>query len=228
MPDLEDTPVEGEPEPSAEAAQGATETETPPWGDDFDASKAWSTITKQRESEKELKEELRRIREDETARTELLQEWGYELADDDEDSSEEGDNDIEFEDQAPDGEVRDPRVDALLAEREQQRIRTDIDRFNEGSDWELDDDDREQIELRARLKHPKGFGPKELEQAHKWYVERLDAKAQVALERAKKPKPKPPHVPAGGKPATEIPDLDDRNERRRWMQEQLQQRQAAS
>lgn len=45
-------------------APGPSAASTPPWGDDFDAARAWATITRQRQSEQTLRE---RIAELETA-----------------------------------------------------------------------------------------------------------------------------------------------------------------
>lgn len=46
--------------PSTETPNAETpkEEQTHPWGDDFDPARAWSTITQQREAEKELREKL--------------------------------------------------------------------------------------------------------------------------------------------------------------------------
>lgn len=58
MPDAPDAP-------NADTdAKPADKTSTPPWGDDFDAARAWATITRQREAEQELKA---RVTELETA-----------------------------------------------------------------------------------------------------------------------------------------------------------------
>lgn len=62
MPDAPDTKAD---EATPEAPKtDAAETTTPPWGDDFDAARAWATITRQREAEQELKA---RVTELETA-----------------------------------------------------------------------------------------------------------------------------------------------------------------
>lgn len=55
MPDAPDAkPDEAKPD----APKPDAETSTPPWGDDFDAARAWATITSQREAEQALKAEI--------------------------------------------------------------------------------------------------------------------------------------------------------------------------
>lgn len=188
MSDQSDVPAT---EPD-EAAQVAAEQQpaSPPWGDDFDAQRAWDTITKLRGFEKQAKE-FERIQSDEEARTAWLKSQGYEFAESDEASDS---DELEFEDDdAPQQEFRDPRVDALLEERAREQIKTDLDRFNADSGWELDDDDRRRIEVDARLLGgDKGFGPAELEKAHKAYIERLDRAAEARQPKPKTPVPTPP------------------------------------
>lgn len=208
MSDQSDVPAI-EPDEAAQDAAAQEPASEHPWGDDFDAQRAWDTITKLRGFEKQAKE-FERIQSDEEARAEWLKSQGYEITDDDEEADDPDEEDFEFEDDERPTEVRDPRVDDLLAERAQTQIRTDLDRFNAESGWELDDDDRRAIEVRARLQGgDKGFGPKELEAAHKWFIDRLERAASAGVERAKKPKPKAPHVTRGGKAATETPGWND-------------------
>lgn len=207
MPDLEDTPTEGEPDTPVDAAQGAEATEAPPWGDDFDAGKAWNTITTQRQAEKELKEELRQIREDREAFLKFTEQHHRDLLADEEDEAAGSEEDVEFEDDDQIAPVRKDldEIKAWQQEREAERvaaqIRTDLTAINEGSDWELDQFDHEQI-VAAASRDPKGFDKAALERAHKSYIDRLNKAGEVYVERAKKPKPKPSHVPNGGKAAT--------------------------
>lgn len=44
--------------PAQEQTQQPAETQTPPWGDDFDPARAWHTITSLREREKELSRQV--------------------------------------------------------------------------------------------------------------------------------------------------------------------------
>lgn len=228
MPDLEDTPVEGELDTSAEAAQGASETEAPPWGDDFKPEQAWRTITTQREAEKELKERLRRIEEDEETRAELLRKWGYEVTDDEDVSGEE---DFEFEDDdqlapvtAKLGELEQWKADQETKEMAAQ-IREDLTGIHGESEWDLDDEDRQDIVSRA-ARDPKGFNRDALERAHKYYIDRWERAATQGVERAKKPRPKPSHVTAAGKAATDTKNIVDMtpDEHRAWARERFKER----
>lgn len=61
MPDAPDAATANEDKPATKPAESSS---TPPWGDDFDAARAWATITSQREAEQALKA---RVSELETA-----------------------------------------------------------------------------------------------------------------------------------------------------------------
>lgn len=179
-----------------------------------------------KEESRQAREELRRIREDESARADLLKEWGYEL---DDASSDEDDDDYE-DDESP-AEIRDPRVDGLLKDIERKEIRADLDRINSESGWDFDDHDRTVIEAWARqaaAEQKKGFSRGHLEKAHQQYVERLEGYANRGVERAasKPTKPAPPHVPAGGKAATETKNILDMSpdQHRAWAREQYKAR----
>lgn len=54
---MSDTAPKNDAQKPAEESKEKTST-TPPWGDDFDPARAWETITRQREAEKELKDKL--------------------------------------------------------------------------------------------------------------------------------------------------------------------------
>jgi hypothetical protein len=214
-------------EPGEAAQDAATEQASPPWGDDFDAQRAWDTITKLRAFEKPARE-FERIKSDEDARAEFLKELGYEFAEDDEPDT--PDEEL-FDDDDPVAPLNE-KLTQLEQWKQQQEakeaaaaIRSDLDTFNEGSDWELDDDDRQAIVARANRQNPNGFGPDELRKAHDWFIARLDRAAEAAVERAKTPKPKAPHVTAAGKPATGTKPIEDMTpeEHRAWARERYQQ-----
>ena len=136
-------------------------------GEDVGALKrAYQRVKDERQ---QAKEELRRIREDEDARAALLKEWGYEVADDEADTSEE---DL-FEDDDPTAPLKKDldEIKEWRAQQEQEReraaITADIVAINEGSDWELDDHDRAVIEAWARSSASgKQFTRANLEQSH--------------------------------------------------------------
>jgi DNA repair exonuclease SbcCD ATPase subunit len=178
----------------------------------------------EREERRQAKEELRRIREDETTRAELLKEWGYEV-------EEEVPDEELFEDDDPVAPLNEKltRLEQWQQQQEAKEaaaaIRQDLDSFSEGSDWDLDDDDRQAIVERASRQNPNGFGPDELRKAHDWFIARLDRAAEAAVERAKTPKTKAPHVTAAGKPATGTKPIEDMtpDEHRAWARERYQQ-----
>jgi hypothetical protein len=192
--------------------------------DTNDVGALMRALEREREERRQAKEELRRIREDETARAELLKEWGYEV-------EEEVPDEELFEDDDPVAPLNEKltRLEQWQQQQEAKEaaaaIRQDLDSFSEGSDWDLDDDDRQAIVERASRQNPKGFGPDELKKAHEWFTARLDRAAEVAVERAKKPKPKAPHVTAAGKPATGTKPIEDMTpeEHRAWARERYQQ-----
>lgn len=68
------TPPTPTPAPSAPPAQEpAAQTETPPWGEDFDPARAWHTIQSLREKEKELTKQPRLTAEQQRQLTEYQQ-----------------------------------------------------------------------------------------------------------------------------------------------------------
>lgn len=221
---VDDTDVPAvEPEEAAQDA-AVTEPAAPPWGDDFDAERAWKTIQNLRGFEKQAKE-FERIQSDEDARAEWLKSHGYEIEDADVDSDDDEELFADEDDVVAPLKSKLEEIEQWKAEQEAEknaaRIRKDLATFNEGSDWDLDDDDREAIVERAARQNPKGFGPDELKKAHAWFIARLDRAAEAAVERAKTPKKKAPHVPAAGQAATEVPDLDDHDARVRHMLERM-------
>jgi DNA repair exonuclease SbcCD ATPase subunit len=205
-PDVPETP-----ETPATEQEVAAATET---HEDLGALKR--ALEHEREERRQAKEELRRIREDETARAELLKEWGYEVEDDVPEDEE------LFEDPVAPLTSKLSELEKWKQQQEAKEavaaIRRDLDSFNEGSDWDLDDDDRQAIVERASRQHPDGFGPDELKKAHEWFIKRLDRAAEAAVERAKKPKAKAPHVTAAGKPATGTKPITEMtpSEHREW------------
>ena len=212
---------------SAEAAKDAVETDssTPPWGDDFDAERAWKTITSQRETEKELKERLRQeqaIWEDEQAvAARAAERFQWQLDEDEPDP--EDDDDTE--------EPVDPRVEAHDRWIRQQQEAQAIKDFNEDLDKAAGE---AQVTLTQRDRKTiladsvaNGFNPEATRKALKELVEdreQLRASWQEELKTSKKTS----RSPGSGQTATQVPDLDDDQQRRQWMAEQLRIRNADS
>jgi hypothetical protein len=200
---VSDDPVIPADEP-VEAAQSAPETTDapPPWGEDFDAARAWQTITHQRRREAELEA------------------VGYEVEEDDIEDDEPGTN--------PDVAALKQQLDDLAQWREQREaeeraaaFNADVDRLAEEADVELDSDDREWIAYRAS-KAQGGFTPEAVQAAFKALYDRDIARAQRYGERLKNSK-KAPVVSPPGVPATPAPtDLDDPQARVKFMLERMQ------
>lgn len=221
MPDLEDAAVEGEPDLSAEAAQGAAETEAPPWGDDFQPEKAWNTITKQRESEKELKDRLRALEEDDEAFLELARKRGFQVEDTDDDDEDTGADDLFEDDDDPrfqkltELEKRTQAQDEWIKQQQHEQLVDGFEKVvadaSKETDWpDLTQRSKQRIWDEAHA-DPKGFSREAIERAHKSELEFLDSIATQGVERAKKPKPKAPHVTRGGQAATQTPGWSDMN-----------------
>jgi hypothetical protein len=222
---VSDDPVIPADEP-VEAAQSAPETTDapPPWGEDFDAARAWQTITHQRRREAELEavaKEFERLKSDPDAQKEFISGLGYEVEEDDiEDDDESGVN--------PDVAALKQQLDDLAQWREQREaeeraaaFNADVDRLAEEADVELDNDDREWIAYRAS-KAQGGFTPEAVQAAFKALYDRDIARAQRYGERLKNSK-KAPVVSPPGVPATPAPtDLDDPQARVKFMLERMQ------
>jgi hypothetical protein len=222
---VSDDPVIPADEP-VEAAQSAPETTDapPPWGEDFDAARAWQTITHQRRREAELEavaKEFERLKSDPDAQKEFISGLGYEVEEDDiEDDDESGVN--------PDVAALKQQLDDLAQWREQREaeeraaaFNADVDRLAEEADVELDSDDREWIAYRAS-KAQGGFTPEAVQAAFKALYDRDIARAQRYGERLKNSK-KAPVVSPPGVPATPAPtDLDDPQARVKFMLERMQ------
>jgi hypothetical protein len=177
-------------------------------------------LDREREERRQAKEELRRIREDETARAELLKEWGYEVED------EVPDEEL-FADDDPVAPLKSELEEIKQWKQEQQQQQVieafdkQVDKLEEGSEWELEHDDRQWIwDHASRTKN--GLSVESIQEAHKALIARYERIAESAVERAKKPRPKAPHVTPGGEPATEVRNLDDHSERVKHMLERMQ------
>jgi hypothetical protein len=221
---VSDDPVIPADEP-VEAAQSAPETTDapPPWGEDFDAARAWQTITHQRRREAELEavaREFERLKSDPDAQKEFISGLGYEVEEDDIEDDEPGVN--------PDVAALKQQLDDLAQWREQREaeeraaaFNADVDRLAEEADVELDSDDREWIAYRAS-KAQGGFTPEAVQAAFKALYDRDIARAQRYGERLKNSK-KAPVVSPPGVPATPAPtDLDDPQARVKYMLERMQ------
>lgn len=206
---------------SSEAAETAAEgSDSPPWGDDFDAQRAWNTIQNLRSETKELKQQSQRAREleqqwdDDEALLARLRERGYEFEDD------EQYNDQGYDD--PDERItrQEARLAQLEAENARRAFNADLDELASDAGVKLSARDRQIIEGDT-TKY--GANPAALEKAFKEYVEERKAYEKSVIDAYVKGKKSAPRVPKVGSEATERLDLDDRAERVAAMVERYQQ-----
>jgi hypothetical protein len=204
-------------------AQGAVQAETPspPWGEDFDADRAWRSIQAGRETEKELKERLRAAEaawDDEDAAYQRVSEKFPHWLDDG--GSVESDDDDEYEDDDPREAQLKELADRQAAhdqwiteQKDQAQLRAyhaDVDKVQAEKEVEFDQDDRVLIAQKAASYNNDGkpFTKKELEKAVDWLIARDERVAQARLDRLKSSK-RAPHVSAGGNAGKgPQPDMD--------------------
>lgn len=201
-------------EPVEAAAEATT---PPPWGDDFNPERAWNTIQKQRDREKELEaeaKELHRLRNDPEAQKEFLESLGFEVPEDDD----------EPEETVEDDPIN-PRLSALeqkIQEREAaeaaKAFEDHLDELAKGKELELTPRQRKQI-LRDSI--DAGFSPEATEKAFNELVDELTDYERRAIERYTGSK-KTPTVPPSSKSATQTPDLDDPKARQAWLKERAE------
>lgn len=219
---------------AAESADATAEPGTPapdappPWGDDFNAERAWQTISHLRGREKELESEAKlakALREDPDALKEFLAERGYELPDDEDDEP-----DVEFDDEDPIAPLR-SEMETIKEYIENQKAERTIDAFAKhldslSTEAELSLTDREkQIVFRDALDNG-GLTKANTEKAFKAHIEWLrDRESQMRQGWQETKKTTAPAVKSG-QSATQVPDLDNERARQAWMIEQVNNRAA--
>jgi hypothetical protein len=187
---------------SADVADGSP----PPWGEDFDAARAWQTISHLRKRESELESDAKawkRFREDEDARRETLTELGYEFEEDGEDD--------EFDDEPVEPTVipkaLQKELDDLKAWRGQQEQREAKQAFDEHIGRLASESEVEltQFEKQAVLASSvqAGFNPKATEKAFKDFLDYRRSQEQQIIERYGESK-KAPRFSSSGKSATNV------------------------
>ena len=216
----------------------------PPWGDEFDAQRAWNTINHLRDRERELDSShkaLERLRGGDDLDTfrELAEAYGFELPEGEE---EQGQDEDFFKDVPADdpylpriAEVA-QKVDPVIEWVQDQQLEQALGAFNkhldelaqgvstEDAPFELDDDDRSLL-LAASIQG--GFNEKSTEAAFGKYKARIDARtraeeaAEEKAQEAYKQSKKAPHVTSAGKPGTEVPSLDTHEDRMQWYRDQM-------
>lgn len=227
-----------------EAEQGSVpDASSPaPWGDDFDAQRAWNTISHLRDRERELEpshkayERLQGGDDLDTFR-DLAEKYGFEIPEGEEEPGEDFFKDV------PADDIYTPRINEVAAKVdpiaewvENQQLEQALGAFNKHLDtlaqeastdddtFELDEDDRSL--LLAASVHA-GFNEKATVDAFTKYKARIDARrgveeaAEAQAQEAYKQSKKAPHVTSAGKPGTEVPSLDTHADRKQWYADQI-------
>lgn len=212
-----------EPE-AAETATAEESTDKAPWGDDFDAERAWNTIQNLRSENKSVKEEQRKslLTDDEFA-AELLRERGWEF-----DSGEE-DEDLDL-DEEEDDDPHERRLSQLEQQQQAQQQEAalaefdgHLDRLASKAEVELSDSERGYL---LSVSHDAGFTPKSTEKAFEGWLEDRKAHDKAVIERYVKSKQEAPGGFKAGSEATEKLDMSDDQVRQKWMAEQWAQARA--
>ena len=215
----------------------------PPWGDEFDAQRAWNTINHLRDRERELDtshKALERLRGGDDLDTfrDLAAAYGFEIPEDEEQGPDEDlFNDVPADDPyLPRINEVAQKVDPVIEWVQDQQLEQALGAFNkhvnelaekvstEDNPFELDDDDRSLL-LAASIQG--GFNEKATEDAFNKYKARIDARtraeevAEAEAQEAYKRSKKAPHVTSAGKPGTEVPSLDTHEDRMTWYIDQL-------
>jgi hypothetical protein len=190
-----------------EQQQGAP----PPWGEDFNPQRAWDTITAQRESEATLKQQLQESQQvkdlweaaqnDPELQAQILGLWGYDIEGNEDPGSQ--------QEQA----FQDPRVDALLQERQAEQdanlLTGHIQQLAEKEGVALSDG---QFQRLFRDAVDAGLNPQGTEQVFKQFVEDRKQEEQAIIDRYVKSK-RTPRPASGGVPGSEKVDLSNEEER---------------
>lgn len=215
-PEVPDTPDAEEQAPTADEQQGST----PPWGEDFDAERAWSTIQTQRQAEKDLKArvgEYEQLLADPDA---LLSRLGYEVAADEEPQAPGG-----YEEQQeydPVAEMRGEldQLQGTIAQQQAQEIQREmgehIDTLLTESDLKLTRKQRDAIAAEAwNGGEP---SPAHTAQVVKDWADDLAAYRDEAVSGYRKSKRAPRAAPSG-QPGSKQIDFSNDEERQRMFAE---------
>lgn len=214
--------------PEAEAASAS---ETPaPWGEDFNPERAWNTISHLRGVEKELEPKAKQYErlvngEDPDAVQEILEKYGYEISNDD-DEEEETDELAEWEDPTAAELAALKKEQAELkawkdAQEGMQQVaafESTVDALAEKDHVELEDFHKLYIAQQVSGNPT----PKAIEKAYTDLKSRLEEGQKKTIGNHIKSK-SAPSGPGGGESASEVPDLNSRAEIVAHMQSKMQQ-----
>jgi hypothetical protein len=208
---VSETPEQTAPE---EEAVSTPEEETPDSGnvDEQDVGALRRALEREREERRSAKEELRLLREDDEHLGRWLKDRGFEIQDEPDD---------DFDDDEPDWPEQPSELEKRLAAIEAERAleRFDRDLNKEIGERDLSAQGRDWVTFQTVNG---GNNPQALQKAVKAWFEFEDSLRSQGVNQLRQSK-KTPRAPTSGKPATEVPDLDDRNSRRAYMLERAQQ-----
>ena len=240
---LDDDPTMADESADEPTEQSAVEAETPdveapvsedappPWGEDFDPSRAWNTITHLRDREKELAKQVKefeRLRSDPEAQRAFLNELGYELEDEPEETAD--DDEPEYDDPAM---ARIAALEKRLAEKERTEseaagraaLEEQVEYAKKRMDATFeqlqvsDADEREWIVNKALTLDPivdeNGRQVPDIATAHKAFNELFTRKQKAWADTKNAPVVQP------GTAGTQVPDLSDPEQRHEWMRQRL-------
>lgn len=156
---------------------------------------------------------------DEEHRRQLMAEWGYEV---EEPAPEQGWADPNEELAQQVAELREWKEQRTQAEREQeqlQQITASVDAQFKEAATDLDAATREWVTTRALNMDPRQDGMPDIQGALTEYQTWVQAQQQQWEEARKRPRA--PKIASGGQEGTSAPNLNDREQRRAFMAEQL-------
>jgi uncharacterized protein YecE (DUF72 family) len=204
------------PDGAAQTGEGPVEhaAESPPWGDNFNPERAWSTIQDQRRERDQLEAEVkqfRALREDPDAQRAFLEELGYEIPDDEPEQPDWAQED----DYADPTEARiaqvEDRLSQIQQQEEMQQIAAHVAELTQDSGLDLDT----QKYLFEIATQP-GYNPQRTEKIVKQHIAAVKAAEERAIEQYRESKrtQTPPPPGTAGEPA---PDLKDDKARREYL-----------
>lgn len=214
-PEVPDTPDAEEQAPTADDTQHSS----PPWGEDFDAERAWSTIQTQRQAEKDLKAQVAEYEQLLGNPDALLNQLGYEtVADEDEQQFDPGYQ----EQEDPLAEIRGQvdQIQGTLAQQQAQEIHREmgdhIDSLLTESDLKLTK--KQKAAIAAEAWNDGDPSPAHTAQVVKDWADDLAAYRDEAVSGYRKSKRAPRAAPQG-QPGSKQVDFSNEEERQRMFAE---------
>lgn len=213
-PEVPDNPVAEEQAPTADEQQSPS----PPWGEDFDAERAWSTIQTQRQAEKDLKAQVGEYEALLADPDALLSRLGYETVTDEDPQAPAG-GEQEYD---PLAEIRGQvdQIQGTLAQQQAQEIHRElgdhIDTLLGESDLKLTK--KQRAAIAAEAWNDGDPSPAHTAQVVKDWADDLAAYRDEAVSGYRKSKRAPRAAPQG-QPGSKQIDFSNEEERQRMFAE---------